>query len=79
MIELLGLVGITIIVVHGTLFRSFRSLLPSLLNCALCTGFWIGLLGAALAHPPSFAWVWTAGSVSVIAFLTSLLVHRLQE
>lgn len=42
---LLALVGTTLIVVRGTVFKRIRRLWPSLLECAQCAGTWIG--GAA--------------------------------
>lgn len=43
----LALVGATLIVVRGTLFRRVRLLWPALLRCSQCTGFWVGLVAGA--------------------------------
>lgn len=37
-----ALVGATLIVVRGTIFRRLRLIYPPLLRCSQCTGFWVG-------------------------------------
>jgi len=44
--QLFALSGVTIIVVRGEVFAWLRKLWPALLGCAMCTGFWVGTLGA---------------------------------
>jgi zinc transporter ZupT len=39
---LLALVGTTLIVVRGIIFRPIRRLWPALLGCSQCVGFWVG-------------------------------------
>lgn len=46
---ILGLVGVTIIITIGTIFEDIRekiseksSVLGKLINCPMCTGFWVG-------------------------------------
>lgn len=81
--EISGLVGLTILLVHGSIFQPLRArFLTSLLSCALCTGFWVGLAGAlthVLQDGVTFRLLYQACTVSVVAFVTSLLIHRLQE
>jgi hypothetical protein len=55
MYELLGLVSITLIIVHSEVFSSFREYLKSKndtlgywISCPMCLGFWIGLLGSLI-------------------------------
>jgi hypothetical protein len=48
---LAALVGATLIVVRGTLFRRVRAIWPSFLGCSQCVGFWIGVLAAATSPP----------------------------
>jgi hypothetical protein len=43
--RLLALVGLTLVVVRGSLFARVRSVWPSLFGCAMCSGFWVGALG----------------------------------
>jgi hypothetical protein len=37
-----ALVGVTLILVRGTIFAPLQSLYPPLTKCAQCTGFWVG-------------------------------------
>lgn len=43
-----ALVGLTLIIVRGTIFRPLQRLYPPLLQCAQCTGAWIGIGACAL-------------------------------
>lgn len=43
----LALVGTTLIVVRGTVFRPLQKLWPALFQCAQCTGAWIGAFAGA--------------------------------
>lgn len=40
---LAALIGTTLIIVRGTIFRSLQQWLPSLFRCAQCTGYWVGV------------------------------------
>lgn len=44
---LIALVGTTLIVVRGTIFRPLQRLWPALFACSQCTGFWIGAAAGA--------------------------------
>lgn len=44
---LTALVGTTLIVVRGTIFRPVRRLWPALLECSQCTGTWVGGVAGA--------------------------------
>lgn len=44
---LLALVGATLIVVRGTIFRRVQKLWPPLFQCSQCAGFWVGALAGA--------------------------------
>ena len=39
-----ALIGTTLIVVRGTIFRPLQRLYPPLFRCCQCTGFWVGVL-----------------------------------
>lgn len=47
LILLAALIGATLIIVRGTIFRSLQTWLPSLFRCAQCTGFWVGVVAGA--------------------------------
>jgi len=71
---LLALVGATLIVVRGTVFRPVRKLWPALLGCCQCTGMWVGAAaGASGLVPVGHGWVLDALIVgAATSFLSSL-------
>jgi len=42
-----ALIGLTLIIVRGTIFRPVRRLWPALLECSQCTGMWVGMTAGA--------------------------------
>lgn len=42
-----ALIGVTLIVVRGTIFGWLQRWLPSLFRCPQCTGFWVGAVAGA--------------------------------
>ena len=42
-----ALVGVTLIIVRGTIFRWLQNFLPRLFRCSQCTGFWVGAAASA--------------------------------
>ena len=42
-----ALVGTTLIVVRGTIFRPLQAFYPPLFRCCQCTGFWVGVAAGA--------------------------------
>jgi hypothetical protein len=51
-VELLALIGITLIVVRGTIFAPIRKLWPALLGCSQCAGVWVGVIAGAIGLMP---------------------------
>ena len=47
LILLLALVGTTLIVVRGTIFRPLQRLWPALFQCSQCAGTWVGAAAGA--------------------------------
>ncbi len=45
---LLSLVGTTLIIVRGTIFRWLRAVQPTFFGCSQCMGFWIGAAAGAI-------------------------------
>jgi hypothetical protein len=72
-----GLTGLTLIIVRGVIFHSFRDWLllkrPNdagyLFTCCQCMGFWIGLLGSVPFCGVGLSAVLYAGAVSLSATL----------
>lgn len=44
LVQMLALIGTTLIVVRSAIFRPIRKVWPALLECAQCSGLWIGAL-----------------------------------
>lgn len=42
-----ALIGATLIVVRGTIFRPIQRLWPALFQCSQCTGMWVGAAAGA--------------------------------
>jgi hypothetical protein len=42
-----ALVGLTILLVRGTIFRPLQRLYPPLFGCSQCVGFWVGAAAGA--------------------------------
>jgi len=76
-----GLVGATIIFVWSPLFAKVRSLYPAMLSCAMCVGFWVGLLGslAELGWSAPIAHFFVACTVSLAAYATHLALDWLDS
>ncbi len=56
MITILGLIGIVYIITRSRLTQTLRAQFPNdllryMLNCAQCTGFWIGFLFCSTTNP----------------------------
>lgn len=47
MIELLALVGVTLLITDSVIFRPIRKIWPALLKCSQCTGMWVGAAAGA--------------------------------
>lgn len=43
----IALIGLTLIIVRGTIFTQLRRLWPEFLGCAQCTGMWVGMVAGA--------------------------------
>lgn len=50
---LIGLIGATLIVVRGVIFRPLRRLAPAFLGCSQCFGFWVGAAAGAIELIPT--------------------------
>lgn len=77
-----ALVGVTLIIVRGTIFVGLRKLSPSLLDCTQCTGTWVGIAAgatgvASLGHGPVLDALLVGGAVSVLSMLTDGILMKL--
>jgi len=46
-LHLSALIGATLILVRGTIFRPLQRLYPPLFGCSQCTGTWVGIAAGA--------------------------------
>lgn len=79
--DILALIGATIILTWSPLFGFFHRLYPKFFECAMCTGFWIGLMGSFVRradHMPLLDHLFSGFAVSLLAFATSLILERIQ-
>ena len=86
LLELVGLVGVTLVVTHGTIFEGLRGWLNSfthrfnflrwlgvLLSCPQCSGFWVGALWAIALQKPWVTVFIAGGLVSVGAVVANFV------
>ena len=77
-----SLIGATLIVVRGTLFRRVRAVWPAMLGCSQCFGFWIGAAGASIVSLGYGRWCDMAilgCAVSLLAMATDIVLMRLAD
>ena len=48
LLTILALVGTTLLIVRGTIFRPLRRIWPALLECSQCVGTWVGAVAGAI-------------------------------
>ena len=73
-----ALIGTTLIVVRGTVFRPVRRLWPSLLGCAQCSGAWVGAAaGGSGIVPAGHGWALDALIVGAATSFLSLLADAI--
>lgn len=77
-----ALVGITLIIVRGTIFTGLRKLFPPLLDCTQCTGTWVGIAAgasgvASMGYGRPLDALLVGGAVSVLALLADAVLVKL--
>jgi hypothetical protein len=77
--EYAGLACATVIFVWSPLFARGRALWPELLPCAMCVGFWVGLVGSVAIEGTRGRPFLDACLVSVSAWLLYLLGRCLDD
>lgn len=79
-----ALIGATLIVVRGTIFRRMRAVWPAFLACSQCVGFWVGV-GAGATSIVSLGygrWFDTAlmgCAVSALAMVTDIVLLKIAD
>jgi hypothetical protein len=89
-LHLIGLVGVTLILVRGSIFARLRRSVP-ILGCAQCLGFWMGAVPSAYGRfgGPWTGWrnaidiLWNAtiagGVISLLSSLAEAILAALDE
>jgi len=77
-----ALIGLTLILVRGTIFRPLQRLWPALLECAQCSGAWIGAAAGAsglvtMGHGLILDAVVVGGAISFLSLLADAVLLRL--
>lgn len=47
LLHMLAMIGITLIIARGTLFKPVQRFWPALFRCAQCTGMWVGIIAGS--------------------------------
>jgi len=90
-LEALGLIGVTLVIARGKVFDGLRAwlkgfvhpanpfrLLGQLMSCAMCSGFWVGLLWGALKGWGVEWCITFGGFVSVTSFVADSITGILE-
>jgi len=77
-----ALIGVTLIVVRGTVCAPIRRIWPSLLGCSQCTGTWVGIAAGAsgivsVGQDRVFDAIVVGGALSFLALLADAVLLKL--
>lgn len=78
-LALIGLIGITLIVVRGSIFKRLQQWQPKLFRCAQCSGAWIGAAAGVIGvtqtgHGRAIDALITGGAISFLAMLADAIL-----
>lgn len=79
---LIGLVGVTLIVTRGTIFRPLRKLSREFFGCGQCFGFWVGAVAGATGivvtgHGRALDALLVGAATSLLSLLSQAVVLNL--
>lgn len=77
-----ALIGLTLILVRGTIFESLRRIWPAFFGCSQCVGTWIGAAAGAaglvaFGHGRVLDAILTGAAVSVLSIAADAILLRL--
>jgi len=77
-----ALIGLTLIIVRGTIFRPVRRIWPALLECSQCTGMWVGAAAGTMGLPREVGGsvvnaLLVGASTSLLSMLTDAVLLKL--
>ncbi len=83
-IAFIGLVGLTLIIVRGTIFGPLQRLWPAFFGCGQCVGMWVGMGAGAsgivtIGHGRVLDAIIVGGATSILSLLTAAVLFRLDE
>ena len=78
----IALIGLTLIVVRGTIFKPLQKLWPALFQCGQCTGMWVGAAAGAsgvvsIGHGRVLDAVLVGGATSFLSLLADAVLLKL--
>ena len=78
----IALVGLTLIVVRGTIFGPLQRLRPALFKCGQCFGMWVGMGAGAtgivtIGHGRVLDAIIVGGATSILSLLTDAVLFKL--
>ena len=78
----IALIGLTLIVVRGTIFGPLRKLWPALFGCGQCFGMWVGMAAGAsgivtIGHGRVIDAIIVGGATSILSLLTDAVLFKL--
>lgn len=78
----IALVGLTLIIVRGTIFGWLQRLWPALFKCGQCTGMWVGMAAGAsgvvpIGHGRILDAIILGAATSILSLLTDAILYKL--
>jgi hypothetical protein len=82
LIDLLALVGVTLLITDSAIFRPIRRIWPALLKCSQCTGMWVGAVAGAsgvvaAGHGRALDALIVGASASLSSYVADAVLTRL--
>ncbi|KKM68451.1 hypothetical protein LCGC14_1460780 [marine sediment metagenome] len=80
----IALIGLTLIIVRGTIFGPLQRLWPTFFQCGQCVGMWVGMAAGAsdivtIGHGRVLDAIIVGGVTSILSLLTAAVLLKLDE
>ncbi len=80
----LALIGLTLIIVRGTIFGPLQRPWPTFFRCGQCVGMWVGMGAGAsgivtAGHGRVLDAIIVGGTTSILSLLTAAVLLKLEE
>lgn len=78
----IALIGLTLIIVRGTVFGPLQRLWPTFFRCGQCVGMWVGIGAGAsgivtIGHGRVLDAIIVGGATSILSLLTDAVLFKL--